>query len=317
MSMLDIHAAALATTNVAYHELLLHYKSTALVVYGVVEGRDDPCYYRGMIEQLLPDHWELVLIKAGNKNKVLKLFGAMDWTRFPQKRIAFFVDRDMSAFLRDALNAHDNLYVTDQYSIDCEIVTWHAFERTLYEVMGLTDVSPTEAQTIKILFENNLARFRESMCPIMAQILLWRRMGAEVSLNKIQPKELFVFNAGCLNLKASYASPSDRIDYSASMVNAPPSQLAEICAAESEFRSNQGPEKFTRGKYLVWFFAAMVNEIHQNAPNFCAKHTSPPRACTGLGMSNAMAVVGPRTRCPASLRAFIHANFSLLSRIYG
>jgi len=71
--MLDIHAAALASGNIPYHEFLLCYKSTEQIVYGIVEGRQDPCFYRGIIENMLPDGWDVRLIKAGSKAKVLRV----------------------------------------------------------------------------------------------------------------------------------------------------------------------------------------------------------------------------------------------------
>src|SRR5580698_4141808 len=122
MEMLDIHAAALASGNVPYHEFLLCYRAGERFVYGIVEGREDPCFYRGIIENMLPEGWEVRLIRAGSKKKALKVFESMDWSRFPRKRVCFFVDRDLSEFVGGETHVGDNLYVTDKYSIDSEVV---------------------------------------------------------------------------------------------------------------------------------------------------------------------------------------------------
>jgi hypothetical protein len=309
MEMLDVHAAALASGNIPYHEFLLCYRAVEQVVYGIVEGRQDPCFYRGIIESMLPEGWEVRLIKAGSKSKVLRVFVDIDYSRFPKKRVCFFVDRDLSEFLAGEAQMGDNLYVTDKYSIDSEIVNARTFERTLEEVYGLTNLTPAESEGIRKLFDLNLCTFCEAMCPVMAQIILWRRAGAEVSLDNIDPKEFFTFNGARIELKPAYAVPNSRIQYAGNAVKAPQSAAVEIASSEAEFRAKEGPANFTRGKYLLWLFAQMLAEIHKAAPAFCAKHKAPPKASVNVGVANAMAVVAPRVRCPNSLKRFIERNY--------
>lgn len=99
MTMLDVHRDALESVSATYHEFLLRYKAHANVVYGVVEGKEDPMFYRGLIERTLPEDWQVELIPAGRKKNVLKSMAAFDWLRFSPKRICFFVDRDLSEFI--------------------------------------------------------------------------------------------------------------------------------------------------------------------------------------------------------------------------
>lgn len=79
MEMLQVHADALNSVSVAYHEFLLRYKASENIVYGIVEGKEDPMFYRGLIEQRLPEGWELELIAAGCKAKVIHAAGAFDF----------------------------------------------------------------------------------------------------------------------------------------------------------------------------------------------------------------------------------------------
>ena len=309
MEMLEIHAAALTSGNVPYHEFLLSYKAAEQIVYGIVEGRQDPCFYRGIIENMLPEGWDVRLIKAGSKRKVLRVFVDIDWSRFSKKRVCFFVDRDLSEFLGGEEHTGANLYVTDKYSIDSEIINARTFERCLQEIYGVTDVTPAEGDIIKGLFEANLSLFCEEMCPVMAQIVLWRRAGADVCLDNIDPKEFFEFSAGRIALKAGYNTAQSRIRYAAETVKAASSTAADIASAETEFRAKHGPSKFTRGRYLLWLFAQTLAEIHRNAPAFCSRHKSPPKASLTIGVGNAIAVVAPRARCPDSLKQFIERNY--------
>lgn len=310
MAMLDIHAEALASGNIAYHEFLLCYRAAEQVVYGLVEGREDPCFYRGLIENLLPTGWEVTLIAAGSKKKVLKAFEGMNWSRFSRKRICFFVDRDLSELLGGETHAGDNLYVTDNYSIESEVVCGRTFERVLEEILGVTNLQLAQKAAILNIFETSLDIFRDVMCPVMAQIVLWRRAGADVALNNIEPKEFFAFTNCRIGTKPEFALPYDRVVHAAAAVNLPPAPPLQIASAEAEFRSRRGLEKFTRGKYLLWFFVRLAKEIHQAAPMFCAHHKVPPKARVELGTANVMAVVAPRARCPPSLKAFLERNFS-------
>jgi len=87
MDMLEILAEARESSNVVYNDFLLFYKAGQQTVYGFVEGKDDPSFYQGFIEAILPDDWSCKLIQAGNKKKVLEVYSQMDWSRFPRNAI--------------------------------------------------------------------------------------------------------------------------------------------------------------------------------------------------------------------------------------
>jgi hypothetical protein len=233
----------------------------------------------------------------------------MDWTRFPMKRVCFFVDRDLSKFLSATVPASENLYTTDKYSIDSEIVCGSTFERVIEEVLGLTDSTPAESAAVRGLFEGNLEAFCDAMAPIMAQIILWRCAGANVCLDNIEPKDLFCFRNGRIEAKQQFALPRSRVQYAARAVNATAAADADIAAAEAEFRRMDGVTRFTRGKYLLWFFVQFAKHLHQEAPKFFSKHKTPPKARVELGVANAVAIAAPRVRCPESLRHFLARTF--------
>lgn len=309
MGMLEIHEDALNSSIVPYHKFLNRYKATACAVYDFVEGKEDPSFYRGKIESYLPDEWDVVLIPAGNKDKVLEAFNEMDWSRFPQKRVCFYVDRDLSKFLDGEQPSAENLYVTDNYSIENDVITFGTMTRILEEVLNINELDPKETEVIKKLFHSNLSTFREVMAPVMSQILIWRRNGAKAELNNLNIKKLFRFESGKINLEEIFTSSISRVEYAAKCVNAEMATIDELVKAEKESREKQGPEKFTRGKYLLWFFVECANKIHGEIPKFCVKHSTPPKKRLSLGFSNAMVTVAPLTRCPKSLRIFIERNY--------
>ncbi len=309
MNMLGIHASALESFTVAYHDFLYQYRRDDQIVYGFVEGRDDPSFYRGFISGMLPDGWKVKLIISGNKNNVFRVFDEMDWSRFPKKRLCFFVDRDLSMFLDEETRSGDNLYITDNYSIENEAVNFETMEVVLADIFGVNDLHPAEIDLIRKLFEANLRTFVESMAPVMAQILLWRKAGIDVSLSNIDPKEYFKFERSQIRLKEGYNSQVERIRYAAKRVSAPMSEESEIAKVESDFRRLHGLEKYIRGKYLIWFFIQCLKEIHKAIPDLCSRYQRAPKVHIDLSVANVMTVIAPRVRCPSSLRSFLENNF--------
>ena len=216
VDMLNIHAEALETSSGPYHEFLLMYKESMPVVYGFVEGIEDPSFYRGFIENILPDGWTVRLIRSRNRRAVLGILAAMPWGRFARSRICFFVDRDLSEYLDEEAIEADNLYGTDNYSIENDVVNGAAFERVIEEIFGIVEMTEEERRSILDQFNCNHQCFCEAMAPIMAQILVWRRDGTPASLANIKLSPLFVFNDGRLGTSGTYPSAMSRARYAPS-----------------------------------------------------------------------------------------------------
>lgn len=117
-SMLEVHDRALEEVDKAYHQFLLIYRKNARRVYGFVEGKEDPVFYRQLIENQLPEGWSIKLIPTGNKKKVLHSFQSINWDNFSKKRVCFFIDRDLDDFLGSSQQVETNIYITDGYSIE-------------------------------------------------------------------------------------------------------------------------------------------------------------------------------------------------------
>jgi hypothetical protein len=311
VSMLDVHAEALETGSGPYHELLLMYKALKKVVYGFIEGKEDPSYYRGFIENGLPDGWMVRLIRSGNKRAVLEVLSSISWTRFDEKRICFFVDRDLSEYLSEKIIRADNLYITDNYSVENDVVTGHVFARVIEEIFCITDLREDEREEISEKFETNLHLFCETMAPVMAQILIWRRRGDNAALANIKPQALFLFRDGRAEIEVAerYAAPNARVVYAAGCVGLSASDEEAVRIAEREFRDRSGPSRFVRGKYLLWLFVESAAAVHRAISYYCPRYPKPPKVGVSLGAGNAMAIIGPRAKAPHSLKQFIEKNY--------
>jgi len=311
--MLDAHLQAMQSTATVYHEFLLRYKPNEKLVYGLVEGKEDPMFYRGLIEQSLPEGWDVVLIPAGNRDAVLNAYGDFDWTRFSPQSICFFVDRDLTEFIGRKAPDLTNLYVTDNYSIESELAQFGVFRRVMEEVYNLNNLTPSDIDKIRVLFETNTTVFREALSSVMAQIIIWQRAGERPTLNDIRVKDYFKFDLGRLQLLPEFVDWKARVKHAATCLGLAASDPAHIATCENEFRAKDGIERFVRGKYYLWFFLECATAIHTDIASIIGSKTAPPRLKVSVGPKNAMIFVAPRMRCPESLRLFLKRTFVTLA----
>lgn len=305
MSMMEIHADAVNSVCAAYHEFLLLYKVESFQVYGIVEGKDDPQFYRGFIESHLPQGWTVELIPADGKKNVISSYHEFDWTRFPKARIGFFIDRDLSNFITESIPTDDNVYVTDRYSIENDVVNFGTFRRFFEEVLNVTRLSPDEVQALEDCFNRSSEGFREALAPLMAQIIVWRRQGMRPCLDEFSPVSMFELVGGVSLLKAEFVGVENRMNALSESVQIDAPCLADVSIAEGEFRSGQGVECFVRGKYLMEFLVFLSLELRASLPMILPKRSKIPKLNVTVGKKNAMIYVAPRCRIPTSLAEFL------------
>jgi hypothetical protein len=309
MTMIDIHAAAIGSTIACHHEFLSRYLKKGKVVYGFVEGKEDPCFYRGFIESLLPDDWRVELWPAGNRDRVYEIHEGIDWRRFQKARVCFFVDRDLSDLIPERLSKDTNIYVTTGYSIENDLVNSAVCHRMLTELFGFASADHCELEAVCELFDQEFEVFLQSMVPIMAWILAWRRAGQRPNLSNILLRDLFSFANGRLHFNATPIKKADIATYLHERCRIAPNPGVTIDPIQTEFLQNYNYKKFIRGKYVFWFLVEFCNAVHKDAAMLFKGISKPPKMNISLSSSNGMAVVGVRSRIPESLRDFLQLTF--------
>jgi hypothetical protein len=307
--MIEVHAAALAQVDEAYHEFLLRYDATKKSVYGFVEGKEDPAYYRSLAERFIPEDWSIEFLVSGNRKMVLDTEAAFDWTRFSRRQIAFFVDRDLVHFLNPEIAYAENVYVTDGYSVENSIVTRDVFARLLEEVHNVLDWTPQERNHLLNHFDQQLDAFQELLVPVMAQIAIWRRDSVKANLSNFDLVSVIRIVDGQITSTAGREEAEQRVARLCQCVGAEASTVEQRNEMEDEFRASDGPSTLTRGKYLAWFLSAIANDCHGRIKQFVQAYQNPPRPKLTLGANNVMVVAAPRARSPNSLRIFIERTF--------
>ncbi|MCP4284482.1 MAG: DUF4435 domain-containing protein [Gammaproteobacteria bacterium] len=309
MSMLKVHAAALSSKIASYHEFLARFSKTKKVVYGFVEGKEDPCFYRGFIDHFLPDNWEVELWPAGNRDQVFRIHRDIDWRRFSKKRVCFFVDRDLSDLIPEKLPSDTNIYVTDKYSIENSIVSRGTCRRILTEVFGFSDVSHKEMDRVCDQFETELETFLVAMIPAMARILFWRRAAANANLNNININKMFSVEDGSVVVDRSTKAESSRTKYIHKSVGIAFDPGIDIAPINAEFSKASTYRNFVRGKYVLWFLIEFCKSIHESAALFFSACAKPPKMKVSISTANAVTIIGNRARVPKSLRMFLTSTF--------
>lgn len=307
--MRDVHERALENANVPYHKFLEQFRVGQQLVYGFVEGKDDPSFYRAIIDRTLPEGWKLRLIPVGNRDAVLKVLYEVDWTRFIREQVCFFIDRDFSEYGLGGQPIATNLYITDSYSIENDCISFGLLESTLRELFGVTDAEPVELDAIEAHFIAQLDKYKELMVVIMCQFILWKRAGHVVNPGNLKLHELLDVSNAEVKIASPHADAQAMLNHVGVSRGLPISSLADLAAMRIEFEGKNGKDKFIRGKYLLWFFVQYAKAVHASIGLFCSKHTSPPRKKIDFGLSNAVVVLAPRVRCPATLNTFLQRNY--------
>lgn len=310
MGMIEVHQKAIESTTSVYHEFLGRYKASKKCVYGFVEGKEDPSFYRGFIEYILPQQWQVDLWPAGNKDKVVQLHDEFDWSRFSKKQIVFFIDKDLSPFIGEKIPIDLNIYVTDGYSIENSIVNRLTFNRLLCEVFNFSFIPKDELDKILDIFEAQLNIFTESLIPIIAWIVHWKRMGEKPCLDDIIMKHIFAFSYRRLELNNNPKGKHDFIEYIHSQCNIRYENAIDTSTIEQELKSYGTPVQIVRGKYLLWFLVEFALYVYKNISEFIPSIRQAPKINITISQSNGVIFVAPRTRIPESLREFLDLTYN-------
>lgn len=305
----ELHRKALAEKVGAYHDFISTYSKNTSLLYGFVEGKHDLSYYRGVVDRLIPNHWSIKLIPAGNKKKVYELYEKIDWRKHKKKRVCFFVDRDLSTIIPEKWPEAENIFVTPNYSIENHFADRYVCDRTLSEIYALCGVDHAEFNNVLDLFEQQQEEFFKLMVPVMARILCWRRDRLEASLDNIKLHHLFEFTEGKINLRTLPTSTPSIDHLIHQRCKLPISDANDISDSLATFSLKKNYQKFVRGKYVLWFVIEFCKSVHNSSARLFSSVQKKPKAHCELTCSNGVAILGPRVKPPNALVSFMRSNY--------
>jgi len=307
MNLISEHRRARENKGrIVLHEFKLRFKKNSKTIYCFVEGNDDPCFYRGFIENSIPDDWNVELWPSGGKDKVFEIYSAFDWRSFQKNQILFFVDRDLSEFTNKSIPDKMNIFTTDNYSIENDIVKSNTCDRVLREICGFTELKYDDSDKIKDMFHEQLELFQKALIPVMSSIISWRRESRKACLNDIYMKHIFEVRNGALSETSNPKDKENIIVYIHEQCNLEMDNKESIAEIATAFEKTGHYRKFTRGKYLLWFLVEFCLSIHKDYSRLPFVVTrKKPKMVVSLSQSNAIAIVGLRCKIPKTLRGFL------------
>ena len=183
--------------TVPFHNFIVEYKKNSNTIYYFVEGKDDPHFYNRAIDYEIPVDWNKKYYIACGRDKVLDLHSRLAGT-INKHQVLFFIDRDLSELLDEELPQFDNLYITDDYSIENSICNNRTLENVLNEVFSFHNAQSADWDKIFSLYNETYEKFLMIIIPIMAYILFLRKnekaLNAKLNLKNFSIKDLFEIN---------------------------------------------------------------------------------------------------------------------------
>lgn len=289
------------SVNVLYAQFLIDYKKKEKLCFGFVEGKDDPSYYRNILNAIKRE-CKVVFYSSGGKKKVKEMYDKISSNgNNPNDRIVYFMDRDLSDLINDPNLINDShVYITDNYSIENDILNSDTLGAVMQDLLGFSSNSWEDIDKIKCLYDEQLSHFENEMLPIMANIVIWKRNNIESYYNNLKIRELFEVKDGKL---LTIKDDDDRIKilYNISKVDYSNYDKNNTDNVVAEINLNSSAHKILRGKYLLTFFIMFCNSVFVEWENIGIN--KPTKGCK-LNEQDFMKSIAPRARIPESLRDF-------------
>lgn len=277
------------------------------ICYGFVEGKDDPSYYRTIINNYLPQGCSIILYQSNGKENVKYIYDELSQRNYPSNRISFFMDRDLSPIINDPnLIKNPQVYITDFYSIENDILSEDTLTNVMQDILGFSFASIKEVDIIKQHFNKERDNFENLMIPIMANIIFWKRNGLKpANYRNLRIKDLISINNACVVSFRYNIEETIQILYKQSNVDYDKYYNRDIVDdIISEITKRALGKQILRGKYLAAFFIEYCNSIYEHCDNIGIHRHNGRKLCA----SDIMDTIAPRSKPPYSLVCFINST---------
>lgn len=304
MGALQKNDEALKKANVVYHKFLGKYKPGEKQIYIFVEGDEDIAYYSNAILHNFPK-LRVVKFIAGDKEKVLELNKYINWEFYNKHQLLFFVDRDMSYWMNMHSILPDNVYVTDEYSIENDVVKEEYFMEYLQDLCGFATADEEELENIRELYHEKWEAFVDNSYYIMAAVAISLKHTGEHLAKEFAHER--IIRIGKENIWRSEYNNQSLNDYIDQIFRIAPEYKEEIEILIGRFREE--PQNYSvRGKWALSFLVKMIKCVVQDrknhAPSLYREGTARVGCLVNIEEHNAMTILGTRIPVVASLNEF-------------
>ncbi|WP_343684557.1 DUF4435 domain-containing protein [Asticcacaulis sp.] len=307
MSMLDEHNSALSTGSECYHNFLLKYKPNKKFVYAIVEGVEDPIFYKYIIQKLIPETWDVIFITSGSKYKSIDAHRIFNWETLDKRRICFFLDTDLDKYLGKNQKIETNFYYTDGYSIENSIVSSCLFLNFIEDIYGCGELDEPQREEIIEYFETGLSEFKNIMSGVMAYFAWATRNNVKCRWSRVNVSNIFKIENGSPAITDDCKTIESLCEYLTDRLGCHYPDINEINFELRMLLDGGWLNEFVRGKFIFKFFHSISLYIEHNKHFDFIDRNSKPRISINSAKLNSL--IAPYSRTPDSLNRFILSNF--------
>lgn len=293
----------------AYHQFLLRDPQYPLDFHAFFEGQDDLSFYINFLNDFVVDSFNIHVYKCGNKRGVYEVYRRITATTRQGKPL-FFVDKDLSNFLDEALETAPNIYVTDLYSIENYLVSNDMLIRVWTELFHFSGVILEINDFHKSRFQEELERFYSFMLSITAWAVYLRRNGKRPNINNITFSRLFKLNDDLVLEESEELKQIGQITFLERLCSEKtPEGWSDEASNILQELSTVPPQSYIRGKLELGFFVKFIEKLLKMINNALSQNERVSLR-TQLSGENAIEILGPRLSIPKSLKEFLQKNMA-------
>ena len=269
-----------------------------------------------IIKRYIGNDCELEEIVAGCKNNVIKLQQEFNWSEYDKRQIAFFIDKDLSFWLGDTKDFDNNVFVTDEYSVENYVVNSQGFRTWIVHFEGFARARKEEIEIMVSEFQTNVCNFKNKMMRVMANAVVAKRRNTRVSLGDLRinrDKNIkFIMNGNHVDFDIKF---DDAIIKKWGITD---EDDKEICRQMIRFRENEN-QYSVRGKWILCFLAELGEFMRLNCNIFAPSLGDKAKLnCTcSVSPTQCLSVLAPYCieKIPNRLDAFFNKTYkSYLSK---
>lgn len=249
-------------------------------IFIIVEGKDDITFYGMKAEEYKNKNSRIQVIPAGNRKKVVDVYRKLDWNTFSKSRVLFVVDRDLSDYTKEDTPVDNNIYVTDNYSIENDVCTSTTYMRVLKYLAQLNDIEDTDEVELLSFYNRSQQQFFDIATPVMALILHWKISGIDANYANVNFSNIFQIEDNNLILNPTFKDYNDVIKFVCDKSKVTYDSSIDLSYYENLLQKEYKPIHYVRGKYLSCFFSAIINYTVKQSKNILSS-----KKCSKLSLS--------------------------------
>jgi hypothetical protein len=298
MSLVDELRTLKQSNPVTLMSFLQNLRKNKPTVHIFYEGKTDNGFYGSLLRKELKEDARIKTLVCGNKDEVYKVRQKLLIRDYPNDSLLFMVDKDLDNIIPRAFPPHDDIHVTETYSIENYLVSTPIFEQAVSEILKL-NIGDKQLEHLKNKFAPALSIFCETMIPIMAWIVCSRRLGIRPNLSNIKMNE--IFNIDDNLILTNKLTESELYSYIESVTKVNTTIFNSFINTVKNELSGFSYESFIRGKYHLWFF---IEFFDRSKKVLEVANGAKIKVHFNLNTATALDFLGPRIRTPKSLQDF-------------